>query len=32
MKKIFKKILMYFEEKRNWNAKMSEPLRARIIP
>ncbi len=30
MKKIIRKIKMYFEEKRNWNAKMSEPLRARI--
>lgn len=22
---------MYFEEKRNWNTKMSEPLKAKVI-
>ena len=31
MKKLIYKIRMHFEEKRNWKAKMSEPLKIRII-
>lgn len=31
MFKLIKKIYMYFEEKRNWNAKMSESLKAKVI-
>lgn len=31
MFKLIKRIHMYFEEKRNWNAKMSEPLKAKVI-
>ena len=31
MRKLVNKIRMHFEEKRNWKAKMSEPLKVRII-
>lgn len=31
MFKLIKKIYMYFEEKRNWNTKMSEPLKAKVV-
>lgn len=31
MKKIIKKIIMYFEGKKIWNAKMSEPLKIRVV-
>ena len=31
MKKVIRKIYMFFEEKRNWNVKMSEPLKVKVV-
>lgn len=31
MIKLIKRIILYFESKKNWKEKMNEPLRARVI-